>query len=279
MLEYTTMGNPRPSFGLIVHHTDGEREYAYDAMPKSSGKLVKALADAPQRGWTVVDMKSDWKVILADDTVTAIDILLEPDRSMLERAAAVNARLLEAYPQGFPLDAKHRPHITLIQRFVRTADLDKVYAATEKVLAGFDLKNMTLEGIKQYYLPDGDIGAAGIVIKPTAELTKLQQELITAVAPFIVETGTSSAFVITPDDLIINPSLIEYVSTFVPKSTGEHFNPHVTTGVAPRKILDEMLKDKEPFDSFTFAPASAAVYQLGQYGTAAKKMKDWRVRP
>jgi phosphoglycolate phosphatase-like HAD superfamily hydrolase len=60
MLEYTTIGNPRPSFGLIVHHTDAEREYAYDAKPKSSGKLVEALVDAPKRGWTVVNMKRDW---------------------------------------------------------------------------------------------------------------------------------------------------------------------------------------------------------------------------
>lgn len=65
MLEYTTIDNPRPSFGLIVHHTDAEREYAYDAKPKSSGKLVKALADAPERGWIVVDMKNDWANIFA----------------------------------------------------------------------------------------------------------------------------------------------------------------------------------------------------------------------
>jgi phosphoglycolate phosphatase-like HAD superfamily hydrolase len=61
MLQYTTINNPRPSFGLIVHHTDAEREYAYDAHPKSSGKLVEALEDAPKRGWTVVDMQNDWK--------------------------------------------------------------------------------------------------------------------------------------------------------------------------------------------------------------------------
>ena len=61
MLEYTTIQNPRPSFGLIVRHTDAEREYAYDAKPKSSGKLVEALKEAPERGWVVVDMKSDWK--------------------------------------------------------------------------------------------------------------------------------------------------------------------------------------------------------------------------
>jgi len=65
MLQYTTINNPRLSFGLIVHHTDGDREYAYDAKPKSSGKLVEALKEAPQRGWTVVSMKDDWKTIFS----------------------------------------------------------------------------------------------------------------------------------------------------------------------------------------------------------------------
>jgi phosphoglycolate phosphatase-like HAD superfamily hydrolase len=64
MLQYTTIGRA-PSFGLLVHHTDAEREYAYDAHPKSSGKLVEALADAPKRGWVVVDMKKDWKRIFS----------------------------------------------------------------------------------------------------------------------------------------------------------------------------------------------------------------------
>jgi hypothetical protein len=63
MLEYTTIGNPRPSFGLIVHHTDADREYAYDAKPMSSGKLTTALDAAKKHGWTVVDMKSDWKAV------------------------------------------------------------------------------------------------------------------------------------------------------------------------------------------------------------------------
>jgi len=65
MLEYTTINNPRPSFGLLIHHTDAIREYAYDSGAKSSGRLVEALADAPQRGWTIVDMKKDWSVVFA----------------------------------------------------------------------------------------------------------------------------------------------------------------------------------------------------------------------
>ncbi len=59
MLQLTTIGR-KPSFGLIVHHTDAEREYAYDVEPKSSGKLDEALEAASRRGWLVVDMKKDW---------------------------------------------------------------------------------------------------------------------------------------------------------------------------------------------------------------------------
>ncbi|EMI41739.1 nonspecific acid phosphatase precursor [Rhodopirellula sp. SWK7] len=61
MLQYTTIGRS-PSFGLIVHHTDGEREWAYDR-ESHIGQLDKALDDAQQKGWTVVDMKQDWKTI------------------------------------------------------------------------------------------------------------------------------------------------------------------------------------------------------------------------
>ena len=63
MLEYTTIDNPKPSLGMLIHHTDGVREYQYDVNPKSSGTLVEALKEAPQRDWTVVSMKDDWKQI------------------------------------------------------------------------------------------------------------------------------------------------------------------------------------------------------------------------
>jgi phosphoglycolate phosphatase-like HAD superfamily hydrolase len=66
MLQYTTINNPRPSFGLIVHHTDAEREFAYDAETKSTGRLVEALRQAPERGWHVVDMARDWERVFAD---------------------------------------------------------------------------------------------------------------------------------------------------------------------------------------------------------------------
>jgi hypothetical protein len=210
------------------------------------------------------------------NSITAIDILLEPDATMLGHAQANNARLLKVFPKGFALDEAHRPHITLIQRFVRTAELDKVYATAEKVLAGADITHMQLEAFKYYYAPGPGVGVAGIVARPTPPLLTLQQSLIAAVAPLTVETGPIGAFTARHDDPANDGLLIKYVSTFVPQQTGERFSPHVSTGVAPRDYLDKMLA--EPFATFTFSPAGAAVYQLGPFGTAAKKLKAWNVK-
>jgi phosphoserine phosphatase len=65
MLQYTTIDNPLPSLGVLIHHTDAEREYAYDANPLASGRLVTALQEAGPAGWTVVDMKNDWNTVFA----------------------------------------------------------------------------------------------------------------------------------------------------------------------------------------------------------------------
>jgi phosphoserine phosphatase len=283
MLEYTQAGSGA-RFELLVFHDDAAREYAYgpaQGLPNVKlGAFTQAVYDEAQKeGWTVVSMKDDWKQVFpaGQSPVTAIDILLEPDATMLRQCETNNARLLKVFPKGFALDATHTPHITMIQRFVRTADLDKVYAAAGKILASANVPAIKLEAFKYYYIPSGPIGLAGICAKPTPELLKLQAALIAAVAPFTVETGDSAAFVTTPDDPIIDPALIGYVSTFVPKGSGEKFNPHVTTGVAPKTYLDQMLA--EPFEPFTFSPAGAAVYQLGQFGTAAKKLKQLDLKP
>jgi haloacid dehalogenase-like hydrolase len=61
MLEYTTAGTGR-RLGVIVHHTDADREWAYDRA-SHVGRLERGLDEAPKRGWIVVDMKEDWKVI------------------------------------------------------------------------------------------------------------------------------------------------------------------------------------------------------------------------
>ena len=65
MLQWTTAG-AGARFAGVVHHTDAEREYAYDRQSKI-GKLDKALDEAKAKGWTVVDMKQDWKKVFASE--------------------------------------------------------------------------------------------------------------------------------------------------------------------------------------------------------------------
>jgi hypothetical protein len=64
MLEYVT-SRPGPSLGLILHHDDAEREYAYDRS-SSVGRLDRALDEAPRRGWGVISVKGAWRRVYPD---------------------------------------------------------------------------------------------------------------------------------------------------------------------------------------------------------------------
>ncbi|MGE0850797.1 MAG: hypothetical protein AB7O44_14405 [Hyphomicrobiaceae bacterium] len=209
--------------------------------------------------------------------VTAIDIVLEPDATMVKHAEAANQRLLKDFPKGFALDKTHHPHISCLQRYVRTADLNEVYEAVAKVLAEEKPTTWKLKAYKYYYIPWKETGLAGIVIEPTADLIRYQQKLIDAVAPFTVKTGTAAAFVTTKEDPDINQPTIDYVASFVPDETGNKFNPHVTIGLADQDYLKKMLDEK--FESFNFSPVGASVFHLGNFGTARTRLKNWELRP
>ncbi|MEO0624885.1 MAG: HAD family hydrolase [Pseudomonadota bacterium] len=64
MLEWTTSGDGS-RFGLLIHHTDAEREWAYDR-DSHVGKLERGLDEGPERGWLIVDMAADWAQVWPD---------------------------------------------------------------------------------------------------------------------------------------------------------------------------------------------------------------------
>ena len=214
---------------------------------------------------------------MQEHPVTAIDIALEPDATMMQHAKAANARLLRNFPKGFTLDATHHPHVTMLQQFVRTPDLEKVYAAAAGVMAKERPAGWQLKAIKYYYIPASPFGVAGIVIEPTEDLHRLQDELIAAVEPYTVKTGTPAAFFSDEGGRDIQSELIDYVANFVTDAAGKRFNPHVTIGVGTEEYLNKMLA--EPFASFTFSAAGASVYQLGTFGTARKELKALTLTP
>jgi phosphoglycolate phosphatase-like HAD superfamily hydrolase len=75
MLQYTSTGSG-PHFGMIVHHTDLMREYAYDRDDKLA-RLNNGLNDAKKYGWIIVDIKTDWKKIYSFDEKTESDVTKE----------------------------------------------------------------------------------------------------------------------------------------------------------------------------------------------------------
>jgi len=121
------------------------------------------------------------------DRIIAIDVLLQPDQTMVSIANALNARLRGNYPGGYALDATHAPHVTLLQRFIQAKDLDAVAAAVARVASAERATDLQL------------------------------------------------------------------------RATG------------PLR--------SEPFDAFTFKPAGVAIYQLGNFGTASRKLKELALNP
>lgn len=207
--------------------------------------------------------------------LTAIDILLEPDASMLDRAQRENTRMLSSVPlpPGFRLDENHRPHITTLQRYVRTNELADVYAAIQTVLDDHELSGLrfTAHAIGHMEVQPS-VAIAAIVVTPGPEVLEFQSRLIDAVTPFSETGGTADAFVRTNAEPDINDATITYIENYVPDHSGAHYVAHVTIGLA--KTDDLAAIEAEQFEPLTFAASAVSVYHLGNNGTAAQLLKS-----
>jgi hypothetical protein len=181
----------------------------------------------------------------AQNPVTAMDIVLEPDATMIERAQAANAALRKNSPKGYSLDEEHRPHISVMGGYVYTA------------------------------IPLKEIGLGGIVVEPTPDMVRLQRKLIDALAPFMSPTGTDAAYAKTPSAPEINQATLDAVATYLAGHTGAHYSPHVTIGVGMADYLDALLA--APFPIFTFSAVGVSAYQFGNFGTAAKLLHPFKI--
>jgi hypothetical protein len=213
----------------------------------------------------------------AQSPVTAVDIVLEPDATMILNAKVANAGLLRNFPDGFALGNEHAPHMSVMGGYINTADLDKLYTAAAKVLTSEKVTSWKLTAFKYYYMPLKQIGLGGILVQPTPDLVRLQEELIDATAAFMAPagSGTAAAFATTPQDPDINQATLDAVATYLAGHTGEHYAPHVTIGVGTADYLNGLVTAR--FPKFTFFPAGAAIYQFGNFGTAAKCLRSFEL--
>ncbi len=204
----------------------------------------------------------------------AIDVLLLPDATMVHRVKALNHRLLQESSGGFALDATHVPHMTLLQCYVRRADLRAVEAAVAGVFRAAAPEGIELEATGLFNSPVGPVNATGISTATTPKLARLQQDVVDAVTPFIRHGGVAAAFVEAPASPTIDWT-IAYVDHFLTNSSGPKYGPHVTAGAGAPQFVAGL--QTEPFRQFHFTIRGAAIYQLGDIGTARRRL--WLRRP
>ena len=207
--------------------------------------------------------------------VTAINVLIEPDEATRRRARELNARLRGTMPEGFALDATHAPHITVLQRYVRTPELEPVLDAVGAVVAGADLGALTLHAaaISHSEWDTPGIGMASLMLGRDPRLLALQGRLIAAIAPFASPAGTAEAFVTDPEEPGINATTVAYVAHFVPDHCASSYEAHLSIGMARRRDLEAL--EAEPFEPFDVHAEAFAVYQLGNNGTARRRLRAW----
>lgn len=208
--------------------------------------------------------------------LTAVDILVNPDQGALEHARAWNARMRESVPDGFALDATHQPHITTLQRFVRTAELDDVYDAVGRTLRATDTDALTYRGVAIRHADWGvpGQGLAAILVRPSPQVLEFQAALLASVTPFTEPGGSADAFVRDRGE-DITQSTLDWVEQYVPGQLADGYTPHITVGFATLDDLQTI--EASPFDAFEIQPEGLAVYHLGNNGTARTVLASWPI--
>ncbi|HEX5473000.1 MAG TPA: 2'-5' RNA ligase family protein [Lacipirellulaceae bacterium] len=206
--------------------------------------------------------------------VVAIDVLLLPDATMKQRALAANARLRGEFPTGYSLGRDQTAHISLVHRYVHERDLPAIEAALKRVLARENPTEWTLRATGYAYGVWSGLALTNIAVAPTPKVVKFEADVVKAVQPFAVPTGTPAAFHTTRELPKIEHEIVNYVAKFVPESSGAKYRPHVTIGVAHENYVKRL--QAAPFETYTFRPAGFAIYQLGNFGTAQRKIWEWK---
>ena len=202
--------------------------------------------------------------------LTAIDVLIEPDARLVQPAKAMNARLHEVYAEAFSFDATHAPHITLVHRYVETREFDRLFEAVERMVSAHRPIGVELVANGLSYHPIGEVGIMSVDVTRTPALDTLHDAVLELVAPFARTGGTPAAFFTAAGEPQVVLSIVQYVHDFVPRFSGASYRPHLTVGLGRAPFLDRM--KAEPFAPIRFAIKGIALYQLGEYGSARRKL-------
>lgn len=220
----------------------------------------------------------------------AIDIALLLPEAVNQRVKAANAALLAERPAGFRFDESHLPHITLVQQFIRRANIPALIERIDPILRGFQPLVLRVTGV------GSSATAAHFAIAITRGIDKLHRTLLDAVQPFEEAGGSASAFYFG-DEPTIEPAQeparekdVEWVSRFRLHSSYGRFSPHITLGIGPPPVgvRPSALANvgsgpqggppPEFGEPFEFTADRVALCHLGRFCTCRVVLREWKLR-
>jgi hypothetical protein len=205
--------------------------------------------------------------------VTAIDVALVPDLTLVRHAIALNTRFRE--PRDVhSLDAAYHLRLTTLQCYVNTGSLLDVYAGTGAIMSASNPAAWEMTAVG-YEAVESDDGAAAVRlhVHPDEAWLQLQHQLVFTLVPHFDFPGTGESVAPAVDDDEFEPPPLESVVSYIPSQTGSQFRPHLDMGVASAEIARAIVA--EAFEPFTFRPAGAAIYHLNCAIADRVRLKWW----
>ena len=183
----------------------------------------------------------------------AIDVALLVSDSELTLLRKRNLDLLKSYPDGFSFDETHFPHVTLIQRFVKTSDLAQIIECVQEIFLRFAPLPIEVTGAR--------LGGTTInyAIAENSRLRDVHETLMKNLADFEETEGAADSFF--NGDEPVRDRDVEIVGSFHSSQSLTRYYPHITLGVGREAIYEK---------PFTLTLSRVAICQLGRFCTCRK---------
>jgi 2'-5' RNA ligase len=192
------------------------------------------------------------------EAAVAVDVAILPPPIVSEAAIRLSAALPASESKGLQLDAKHLPHITLTQQFVRATEVGRVAEAIARVLCDREPLPLVVTG------PGRGSSSVWMQVGVTPALLDLHRDLMDALEPFERSGANSSAFV----GGSARAGDVKWVSRFRQDSSYSRYQPHVTLGHATK------LPHITPL---AFNADTVALFHLGRFCSCGDVLESWRL--
>ena len=188
----------------------------------------------------------------------ALNVAILPPPDVAALAERLSASLVADRPRPLRLGPHHLPHITLTQQFVRTHDLERVFAVVDQVMKRCGPLHMRVSGSARAGR------SVWMSIESRASLVTLHEDLMEALQPFEQVDGDVRAFA----DADTLSRAVAWVARYRTDAAFASFRPHITLGHA------EVAPDIEPIE---FVATTVAACHLGHFGSCRSVLRRWRL--